>query len=782
MTNNEPLRLLLIEDDRESGESMKLMLARRDVQVTLAPSGEEALTCFSVDAYDVVVSDIRLQGMSGVEVLRHIRAINQHFPVILLTGYDSIESAIAALQEGAQDYILKPLDSIEQLLKPVRTAVNNHRLRLKREELERELEISERRFRKIYENAAVGVALLDTDGRFVQANQTARNCFHFLDQNISTLHLNDLITGSADRNQIREIFHQLSGIDQTAVPFECKTRRGIENDSFWCQWHFSRFENDADNQTRILAFLIDIDEKKQLESNLNKHREGLFQAEKLAAIGKLAGGIAHDFNNIMYIITGNLRLAMDRVEPGSFEHEKLVNALAACESAVDLTDRIRMSSQAGTSESKPVNIHSLIKQALDILSFRLPDKISLHTALNQTDAFVFGDRLELQQVLMNLFINATQAMPNGGILSIVQEDAQIDLESAERMELPKPGHYTVLTVRDTGTGISKENLVRIFEPFFSTKHNEGCSGLGLSLVYGIVKSHGGAITVTSEEGAGATFTVYLPLSEKETEATEGQQTIPSGTESIMIVDDDPNVLKTTEQTLQQLGYRTTVFFDCIQCLEDFRTNHGQYDMAIVDFVMPQMTGGQLSRELLNIRKDLPIIILTAFSYTASAKNPGNTGVYKYINKTISPADLAQTIRTVLDREKDHHAMPGKTILIIDDNNETRKMLRNLLEEASYRVVEAQNGRIGLEKFMTHHIDLVLTDLFMPEKDGLEVIMECKKNQPAIKIFAFTGGSGRIGWDCLALAAPLGADYTFREPIDHQLLLDKIYEYLTPSRP
>ena len=777
------LRVLLVEDDQESGASMELMLNRRGVCVTLLSSGEEAVKQFSMKDFDAVVSDIRLLGMSGVEVLRRIRTLDRFFPVILLTGYDSIESAIAALQEGAQDYILKPLDNIDQLLKPLQNAVTNYRLHCRRVELERELEISEKRFRKIYDNAAVGVALLDRSGRFLQANQMAGRLFKFPDNELVGHRLDELIRSPDDLQKIRDVFERLADTLPTASPMEINTSRGTDPLSFWCLWHFSFFETGEHNQARILAFLSDIDEKKQLETNLNKHRESLFQAEKLAAIGKLAGGIAHDFNNITYIINGNLRLALNHLQPGTLEHEKIMNALAACESAVDLTERIRMTSQAGIAERKPLNVNGLIHQVLNILSFRLPANVSLHTILNDPDDLVMGDHLELQQVLMNLLINAIQAMPGGGVLSITQHREFVDETLAKKLTLSASGHFVCLDIGDTGVGIPDENLPRIFEPFFSTKHNEGCSGLGLPMVYGIIKSHGGCVNVSSKVDEGTKFSIHLPLAEAQIEDIPDAARLPGGTESILIVDDDLNVLRITEEVLQQFGYRTTAFSDCHQCLEHFKTNHENYDLAIIDFVMPQMTGGQLSRELMNIRPNIPVIILTAFSYTAASKNHGKTGIYKYVNKSISPEDLAQTIRTVLDRDDPPPATTsGKTILVVDDNDQTRNVLREILEDASYRVIEAQNGRIGIELFSSHHIDLVLTDLFMPEKDGLEVIMECKKNQPGIKVFAFTGGPGRVGWDCLALAAPLGADYTFRGIIDHQLLLDKIAEHLNPPAP
>ena len=561
MTENENLRILLIEDDVESGESMKLILQRRNVDVLLVSSGEEGMKRFNPQEQDAVVSDIRLLGMSGVDVLRHIRSKDRFFPVILLTGYDSIESAIVALQEGAQDYILKPLDSIDQLLKPVQTAVTNYRLHLEHQRLERELEISERRFRKVYENAAVGVALLDADARFLHANQTALACFAVNEAELTGSPLYHLIPDAHERKQIEKRFRECASEKEsiTDPPLETRTKRGPDGETFWCQWHLSRFDQDENDHPRMLAFIIDVDEKKKLEQNLVKHREGLFQAEKLAAIGKMAGGIAHDFNNIVYIINGNLRIALEHSDPASPEHARLVNALAACESAVDLTDRIRMTMDATKTETRPLNLQSLITQTLDILSFRIPPAVKVQIEWNQPDAVVQGDRLELQQVFMNLFLNAVQAMKKGGDLAVIQGILNVEQRAAERLHLPEPGLYSCLSINDTGTGISEDHLLRIFEPFFSTKRKEGCSGLGLSLAYGIIKAHGGAIEVNSVENEGTTFTVYLPCVMQKTATPSGEEAVPRGNESILIVDDDPHVLETTGHWLRQLGYRTTCF-------------------------------------------------------------------------------------------------------------------------------------------------------------------------------------------------------------------------------
>jgi CheY-like chemotaxis protein len=342
----------------------------------------------------------------------------------------------------------------------------------------------------------------------------------------------------------------------------------------------------------------------------------------------------------------------------------------------------------------------------------------------------------------------------------------------------QPGPYVRLTIRDTGQGMAPEVLERIFDPFFTTKEVGEGTGLGLSAVHGIVTSHHGAITVESTVGKGTTFALYFPRSDHTTETPiRAEASMPHGTGCILFVDDEVMLVNVGQATLERLGYEVVARTSSIEALEAFRAMPQRFDVVVTDQTMPNMTGEHLTRELRRIRPDIPIILCTGFSHTINAEKAQALGIDAFCKKPLVPRDLAVTIQQVLAQRTEQAPRTGARILLIDDDNQLRYLLRQLLEAAGYDVVEASDGSQGVQRYRDAPTDVIITDLIMPEQEGLETIIERRQDFPEAKIIAISGG-GTVGpQDYLTIARQLGAQRVLRKPFERDDLLGAIREVL-----
>jgi PAS domain S-box-containing protein len=374
----------------------------------------------------------------------------------------------------------------------------------------------------------------------------------------------------------------------------------------------------------------------------------LQQTQKMQAIGTLAGGIAHDFNNILAAVIGYTEIAIADVEKGGVLHDNLKEVLKAGERAKDLVNQILTFSRQSEQDLKPIKVALIVKEVLKLIRASLPATIEIDQDL-KSNAAVLGDYTKIHQVLMNLCTNAAHAMrKKGGVLSVSLADVELDADYAAKHFDIKPGLYLKLSVRDTGQGISSDLLGQIFDPFFTTKQQGEGTGMGLSVAHGIVKSHGGTISVYSEPGEGSIFNVYLPAIESSSEQkAREEKPVPTGTERILFVDDEQALVKMGKQLLEFLGYKVTTSTSSIEALELFKVQPDKFDLVITDLTMPNMTGDELAQKLMAIRPDIPVILCTGFSTKMTAEKTKKMGIRAFVLKPVIKQDLAETIRTVL---------------------------------------------------------------------------------------------------------------------------------------
>ncbi|MFZ0243899.1 MAG: ATP-binding protein [Desulfobacterales bacterium] len=382
----------------------------------------------------------------------------------------------------------------------------------------------------------------------------------------------------------------------------------------------------------------------------NHLQRQLIQSQKMEAIGTLAGGIAHDFNNILSAILGYAELAAYEMPAGSPGRQDVAEVINAGNRAKDLVRQILTFSRKTEHEFKPINIVPLLKEALKFLRASLPSTIDIRTRITAENARILCSPTMIQQILMNLCTNAAQAMKDcGGILTVNLADSDVRADEIAAGFQLRPGPYVRLTVSDTGPGIDPQILARIFDPYFTTKEKGEGTGLGLSVVHGIIQTLKGSIAVDSPPGGGAAFHVRLPcITSDEEPAVIRRQAAPTGTERILLADDEDVLTAMGKQMLEHLGYRVTVRTDSLEALKTFQSHPRDFDLIISDKTMPRMTGFELAEQIKTIRPDIPIILCTGYCGEFEIERAAALGISRLVVKPLGMNELAEAVRSALD--------------------------------------------------------------------------------------------------------------------------------------
>ena len=387
-------------------------------------------------------------------------------------------------------------------------------------------------------------------------------------------------------------------------------------------------------------------------TKLKRMEEELSQAHKMESIGTLAGGIAHDFNNILGIILGNTELAIDDVpqwNPARFNIEEIRTATFR---ARDVVRQLLSFARQTRLEKKPTNIIPIVKESLKLLRSSIPTSIDIRQNIPEDVDTILADPTQINQVIINLCTNADHAMPEGGIIEVILKNEALNEKVTAKYPDLNPGRYVNLTVSDTGHGVSKEDMDRIFDPYYTTKDVGKGTGMGLAVVHSIVKEHNGIITVKSKPGKGTTFSIFFPTVEQDVVMeSEPADKLPMGNERILFIDDEQAIVNIARKRLERLGYEVEAKVSPIEALELFRSKPDKFDLVITDLTMPKMTGDKLVKEILNIRTDIPIILCTGFSEKIDEKKAKEIGAADYIEKPIDQCNFAFKVRKVLDNYK-----------------------------------------------------------------------------------------------------------------------------------
>ena len=428
-----------------------------------------------------------------------------------------------------------------------------------------------------------------------------------------------------------------------------------DGSTVWVEVAVKFIRNQTGQAVGILGISRDINERKQAEEEKKKLEAQLRQAQKMETIGALAGGIAHDFNNTLFSIIGYTDLTMDDVPEGSLAQSNLKEVLIAANRAKEMIQQILTFSRQTETEKRPVMVQSVVKETIELLKISIPTTIEIRQNIDANCKPVMADPTQIHQVVMNLATNAYHAMrEKGGVLAIDVAEEEISMDDSASYTDFHSGTYIKLTVSDTGHGMDKAVMEKIFDPYFTTKPVGQGTGMGLSTIHGIVKSHGGDIKVYSEPGKGTVFHVYFPLIETKPVEPEIVSTGPvqKGSKRILLVDDQEPIVSMVQQTLERLGYQVAIRTSSLDALEAFRAAPDKFDLVITDMTMPNMTGVELAPRLLEIRPDIPIILCTGFSEITDANKAKALGIREFLMKPIVRDQIAGTIRKVLDKGKE----------------------------------------------------------------------------------------------------------------------------------
>jgi PAS domain S-box-containing protein len=503
----------------------------------------------------------------------------------------------------------------------------------------KELRLSKEEWESSFNAIEDLVTIQDKDLRILRANRAAAAYLGVGVENLVGKYCYEVLLGTTDIcDNCPEVKTLRDGLHHTGIVKQNHTGRVFLISTSAIHDEFGEIKN-------IVHVAKDITVQKELE-------EELYQARKMEAIGTLAGGIAHDFNNILTSVLGYAELLRDDIIKGRATKDKVDMVLKGALRARDLVSQILTFSRKTLQKPLPLKPHLIINESLKLLRSSLPTTIEIRQVIDKESRMIVADPTKLQQVLMNLCTNALEAMgKQKGILTVTLRDIELtrhDLLSDKNL---RPGAYVELSVSDNGRGIEDTNLKRIFEPYFTTRGLGRGTGLGLALVHGIVRDHGGLIKVETEIGKGTTFRVFFPAVREKAGRAGWAETgaIGSGTESILLVDDEASVVDSQREGLERLGYKVTVSTDSGEAFHLFCANPNGYDLIITDQTMPNTTGFELARKILSIRRDIPVILCTGYSAVVDEESAMAIGIRHFVMKPVELAKLARLVRTALNR-------------------------------------------------------------------------------------------------------------------------------------
>lgn len=510
-----------------------------------------------------------------------------------------------------------------------------------RKQAEERLESFSQRLAIHLEHTPLGVIEWDINFNVIQWNRAAEKIFGYASKEALGKNGSMFLVPETLRKHVAPVWRDLLANKGGGR----STNQNLTKDGkiITCDWYNTTLIDREGVVIGVASLVEDISEAEHLQEKLR-------QAHKMEAIGTLAGGIAHDFNNILAAILGYADMAMDDTPDHSPVKYQIQQILKAGNRAKELVKQILSFSRKEVHERVPTQPHLIVKEALKLLRAFIPSTVQIKQDIDYSCGNIWADPTQLHQIIMNICTNAAQAMDEtGGLLEVDLSSIEIRAEDLTNKPNLKPGHFVRLSVKDQGIGINRQSLDRIFDPYYTTKETGKGSGMGLAVVLGIVKSHDGMITVDSEIGEGTTFNLFFPrIEEKIYKKTEDTEIIPTGKEKILVVDDEEIIVDMTKRRIERLGYQVTAKTNSMEALELFRAQPDAFDLIITDQTMPDLTGEELAKKLMEIRPDIPIILCTGYSSKMDAEKADIAGVSAFILKPADKKEFAKTIRQVLD--------------------------------------------------------------------------------------------------------------------------------------
>jgi two-component system cell cycle sensor histidine kinase/response regulator CckA len=651
MTGND-LAIGLVEDNPGDARLIQEMLREPPVapyRIQCLSRLSDVLERVGREPFDVLLLDLGLPDSQGLATFERVNQQAPTMPIIIFSGAIDERLAVEAVARGAQDYLVKgQIDSVG-LKRAIRYAIERKRAEQTLLQRERALQDSEDRTSFALAAAGMGVWELEFATNRLSWSETMAPVFGLAPEQApkTTGELFQLIHPD-DRRELEASFGRaIAG--ETAYQLEFRTI-WPDGSTHWVAG-LAKASHGADGRSRgLIGVGIDIDGRKSAEAVLLSTEDQLRQAQKMEAVGRLAGGVAHDFNNLLTVILGYCELMLDDLHQGDRHHADIVEIHKAGTRAGGLTRQLLAFSRKQIIEPMLLDLNAIASDMRVMVSRLIGEDVRVVLSLRTDLARVLVDRGQVEQVVMNLAVNARDAMPGGGTLTLETANVELD-ESYARTHLNVlPGPYVMLTVSDTGTGMTPEVQARLFEPFFTTKEPGKGTGLGMATVYGIVRRSGGSIDVYSEVGRGTSFKIYFPRAKGAEIVVEPPATVarPIGTQTILVVEDEDGLRELAKRLLTRQGYTVLVAAHADEALGLFEANPS-IDVLLTDVVMPGASGPELTKRLIERRPGLKVVYMSGYTEDAIVHHGVLKAGIAFLNKPFTSETLGNKIREVLER-------------------------------------------------------------------------------------------------------------------------------------
>jgi two-component system, cell cycle sensor histidine kinase and response regulator CckA len=644
--DGKPLRVLIVEDSEDDAMLVLRELRRGGFDVTSerVETRETMVEALERQTWDIVISDYSMPHFDAPGTLSVVRASGLDLPVIIASGTVGEDTAVEALKAGASDFILK--GKLARLVPAVRRELREKASRNEKRLAEDRAHQSEERYRLLFDRCPLPMWVYDVETlAFVAVNPAAIRHYGYSAEEFARMTIAD-IRPREEVTALRDDIRGAVGRDDGQI----RLWRHRRKDGSIIQVEIQADGFELDGRAARLVLANDVTARERAQEALQRTEAQLRQSQKMDAIGRLAGGVSHDFNNILSVIISYGDMLLADLKPDDPIRADVDEIHKAGKRAADLTRQLLMFSRQQVIEPRVLDLNEVLTNLDNMLQRILGADVSLVSLRTPQLGRVCADPGGIEQVVMNLVVNARDAMPTGGQLTIETANVTFDEEYARQHVGAKPGPHVMLAVTDTGTGMDRATLARIFEPFFTTKGAGKGTGLGLSTVFGIVQQNGGTVWVYSEPGQGTTFKVYLPRVDQEVQEA---RPVPEpatlvGTETVLLVDDDEQVRVVTRAILLRHGYHVIDARNAGEALLLSESHRGAIHVLLTDVVMPQMSGPDLARRLAANRPAMKVLCMSGYTDDTIVRHGVIEARMAYLQKPVTPEVLTRKVRAVLD--------------------------------------------------------------------------------------------------------------------------------------